>query len=85
MKYLKINEQLELLKNKRFDELIAYAKEHNLNQRVVQALLSQLKELTEEKQSAVSIHYADQHAPLFCRRQKSGFLYTQNHVPGTWF
>ena len=31
MKYLKINEQLELLKNKRFDELIAYAKEHNLN------------------------------------------------------
>mgnify|MGYP000810431394 FL=1 len=51
-----INEQLELLKNKRFDELIAYAKEHNLNQRVVQALLSQLKELTEEKQSAVSIH-----------------------------
>ena len=56
MKYLKINEQLELLKNKRFDELIAYAKEHNLNQRVVQVLLSQLKELTEEKQSAVSIH-----------------------------
>lgn len=56
MKYLKINEQLELLKNKRFDELIAYAKEYNLNQRVVQALLSQLKELTEEKQSAVSIH-----------------------------
>ena len=53
MKYLKINDQLELLKNKRFDELIAYAKEHNLN---VQALLSQLKELTEEKQSAVSIH-----------------------------
>ena len=52
MKYLKINEQLELLKNKRFDELI----KHNLNQRVVQALLSQLKELTEEKQSAVSIH-----------------------------
>ena len=42
MKYLKINEQLELLKNKRFDELIAYAKEHNLNQRVVHLLIKSL-------------------------------------------
>ncbi len=55
MKYLKVYEQLELLKNKQFDKLIAYAKEHNLNQRVVQAMLTQLKELT-EKESTASIH-----------------------------
>ena len=28
MKYLKINEQLELLKNKRFDELIEIGRAH---------------------------------------------------------
>jgi len=56
MKYLKVNEQLELLKDKKFDELIAYAKIHNLNLKVVQAMLQQLKEKNEENKSATSIH-----------------------------
>ncbi len=56
MKYLTVHQQLELLKNKQFNQLIEYAKVHNLNQRVVQALLSQIKTLEDEKQSATSIH-----------------------------
>ncbi len=56
MKYLTVRQQLELLKNKQFNQLIEYAEVHNLNQRVVQALLSQIKALEDEKQTATSIH-----------------------------
>ena len=56
MGYLSVNKQLELLKNKEYDKLIEYAKEHNLNQRVVQAMLSQLKELDHRAMPSVSIH-----------------------------
>ncbi len=54
---LSFQEQLDLLQNRDFDNLIAYAKVRNLNPRVVVSLLSQMKEM-HEKQSgeAASIH-----------------------------
>ena len=56
MKYLKVSQQLELLKNKEYDKLYEYAQEHNLNHGVVKALISELKELAEKQKAPSSIH-----------------------------
>lgn len=55
MKYLKVEEQLKLLKNKEYGKLYEYAQEHNLNHAVVKAMISQLQEIN-EKQQQESIH-----------------------------
>ena len=55
MKYLKLEEQLKLLKNKEYEKLYAYAEVHNLHQCVVRALISQIKEM-EDKHKVASIH-----------------------------
>lgn len=56
MKYLSVRQQINLLKNDDFDRLTEYAKVHNLNQRVVLALLAKIKELQSERREAASIH-----------------------------
>lgn len=56
MKYLKVHEQLEMLKNNQLDELIEYTKVHNLNHNVVRILLDRLKEAVAERESGSSIH-----------------------------
>lgn len=55
MKYLRVEEQLRLLKNKEYEKLYEYAQVHNLNHAVVKALISQLQELNKNQPQA-SIH-----------------------------
>lgn len=54
MKYVKAEKQKQMLDGNRFDELIAYAEQHNLSREVVLQLLKRLKQQT--NQVTTSIH-----------------------------
>lgn len=55
MKKFTVDKQMDLLREKRFGKLIAYAKSHKVHPEVVVAALTQLKEMTDGKETP-SIH-----------------------------
>lgn len=55
MKYIKAEKQMQMLDGNRFDELIAYAEQHNLSRKVVIKLLTKIKQ-QQTNQVATSIH-----------------------------